>query len=54
MILELSFVLIGGTHIGLEKSWEVVESIMKKYHGAKWEKEIDWENKRGKYVVEIN
>lgn len=54
MILELSFGLIGGAHIGLEKSWKFVEGIMKKYPWAKWEKEIDWENKTGKYVIEID
>lgn len=54
MIIELSFALIGGTHIGLEKSWKVVEMIMKRYPQAIWKKEIDWEHKKGKYVVEID
>jgi hypothetical protein len=53
MILELSFVLIGGANLGLEKSWPVIEKIMKKYPGATWRKIIDWKHNRGKYIVEI-
>jgi hypothetical protein len=54
MILELSFVLVGGAHLGLERSWGVVEKLMKKYPGAKWSKVVDWRKKRGKYIVEID
>lgn len=53
MILELSFALVGGVNLGLEKSWNVIDSIMKKYPYASWKKIIDWKHKRGMYVVEI-
>ena len=54
MILELSFVIVGGAHLGLERSWKVVEKIMKKYPDANWKKVVDWSKKRGKYIVEID
>lgn len=53
MIIELSFALVGGAHLGLEKSWKFIESIMKKYPDAKWKKVVDYEHKKGKYIVEI-
>lgn len=53
MILELSFGLAGGINLGLEKSWYIIENIMKKYPYATWRKIINWKKGRGKYIVEI-
>ena len=53
MILELSFGLVGGMNLGLERYWDVVDNIMKKYPHASWKKIIDWKHKRGKYIIEI-
>lgn len=53
MIVELSFVLVGGANLGLERSWKTVEFLMKKYPYANWKKVVDWRNGRGKYIVEI-
>jgi len=54
MIIELSFGLIGGANLGLEKSWRVIENLMKKYPWARWSKEVDLKQKKGKYIVEID
>lgn len=54
MILELSFAIVGGTNLGLEKSWKFVENILREYPYATWKKIVDWKNGRGKYIVEIN
>jgi len=53
MILELSFVLVGGANLGLERSWKTVEFLMKKYPHATWRKVVDFRRGRGKYIVEI-
>jgi hypothetical protein len=53
MILELSFALVGGANLALEKKWGLVEDIMRKYPQATWKKIVDWRKGRGKYIVEI-
>ena len=53
MIIELSFAIVGGANLGLEKSWKVVENIMKEYPGATWKKIVDSQQHKGKYVIEI-
>jgi hypothetical protein len=53
MILELSFVLVGGANLGLEKYWPQIEKLMKKYPGATWKKVVDWKKGKGKYIIEI-
>ncbi len=53
MIIELSFGIVGGVNLGLEKSWKVIEYLMKRYPYAVWKKVIDWRNGKGKYIVEI-
>lgn len=53
MIIELSFGIVGGANLGLEKSWKVIEYLMKKYPYATWRKIVDWRKGRGKYIVEI-
>ena len=53
MIIEVSFGLIGGVNFGLEKSWKIVEDLMKKYPQASWRRLINWKAGKGKYVVEI-
>ena len=54
MIFEISFVMIGGINLGLEKSWAMVDNLLKKYPGAIWKKSIDNKTKKGKYIVEID
>jgi hypothetical protein len=53
MIIEVSFGLIGGVNFGLERSWKVIEGLMKKYPQATWEKIVDWKRGEGRYIVEI-
>ena len=53
MIYELSFVLAGGVNLGLERSWKIIESLMKRYPHATWKKIIDWKKGQGKYIVEV-
>jgi len=53
MILELSFALAGGANLGLERSWNLVENIMKKYPQATWKKIVNWKKGVGKYVIVI-
>jgi len=53
MIIELSFVLVGGANLGLEKHWHTIENIMRKYPKATWRKVINWKNGKGKYVIEV-
>ena len=53
MIIELSFALVGGINLGLERHWNIIEDIRKRYPYATWKKVIDWKNKKGKYIIEI-
>jgi len=53
MIIKLSFGLIGGLNFGLEKSWKMVEGLLKKYPHATWRKAINWKKNKGEYIVEI-
>ena len=53
MIIEVSFGLAGGLNFGLEKSWNMVRDLMKKYPDATWRKIVNWKKGRGKYIVEI-
>ena len=54
MIIELSFAIMGGANLGLEKSWKAVELLMKKYPQATWKKSIDPNAGKGKYIIEID
>jgi hypothetical protein len=54
MIFELSFALVGGINLGLERSWKMVEELLKKYPGAVWKKRIDWKRSEGKYIVKVD
>jgi hypothetical protein len=53
MIIEVSFGLAGGINFALEKSWKVVEGLMKKYPQATWRKVTYRNKKQGKYLVEV-
>jgi len=53
MIIELSFVMVGGVNFGLERKWKMVEDLLKKYPQATWRKIVNWRNGTGKYVVRI-
>ena len=54
MIIEVSFGLVGGVNFGLEKSWNTVENLIRKYPHATWKKIVNWKNGKGKYIVEID
>ncbi len=54
MIIEVSFGLVGGINFALEKSWEMVNDLIKKYPYATWTKIINRKKCQGKYIVEIN
>ena len=53
MIIEVSFGLVGGINFGLEKSWDLVENIIKKYPHASWSKIVNWKKGKGKYIIKI-
>ncbi len=53
MIIELSFAMVGGVNLGLEKKWNLVENLIKKYPKATWRKIIDFKKGVGKYIVKI-
>ena len=53
MIYELSFVLVGGVNLGLEKSWKIVENLIKKYPQATWRKIVNLRKGKVKYIVEV-
>ena len=52
--IEVSFGSAGGLNFGLEKSWEIVDALLKKYPHALWRKRVNKRKGRGKYIVEIN
>ena len=52
VIFEVSFALIGGINFGLEKSWKLVEDLIRKYPGATWKKRINWKKGNGKYIID--
>lgn len=54
MIIKLSFALIGGVNFGLEKSWGLVENLIKKYPQATWRKIINWKKGKGEYIIKID
>ncbi len=54
MIIELSFAMVGGANLGLEKSWGLVQNLMKKYPHATCKRIINWKKGKGKYIVEID
>ena len=41
MIIEVSFGLVGGINFGLERSWNIVENIIKKHPHATWKKIVN-------------
>lgn len=53
MIIELSFALVGGVNFGLERKWNIVQDIMKKYPHATWRKIVNMRKGIGKYVIRI-
>jgi hypothetical protein len=53
MIIEVSLALVGGLNLGLERSWNMVEELIKKYPSATWRKVVDQKKQTCKYLVEI-
>ena len=53
MIIEVTFAIVGGINFGLEKSWQIVEDLLKLYPQASWKKKIDKRKKKGKYIIQI-
>ena len=53
MIIEISFGLAGGVNFALEKSWGVIDTLIKKYPQATWKKIVNRKKGKGKYIVEI-
>lgn len=54
VIIELSFGFVGGANLGLEKSWGLIQNLMKKYPHATWRRIINWKKGKGKYIIEID
>lgn len=52
--IEVSFGLAGGLNFGLEKSWEIVDALLKKYPGAYWRKRVNKRRGKGKYIIEVD
>ena len=53
MIYEISFVMVGGVNVGLERSWSVIDNLLIKYPHATWKKIVNWKKGTGKYVVKV-
>ena len=53
MIFEISFIIVGGVNFGLERSWKIIENLIKKYPYATWKKIVNNRKGEGKYIVEI-
>jgi len=53
MIIEVSFAMVGGFNLGLEKSWNIVKGLMIKYPHATWKRIVNKKKEQGKYLVEI-
>ena len=53
MRIEIWFGIIGGINFGMEKSWALVESLIKKYPSATWRRIINRKKGEGKYIVEV-
>jgi hypothetical protein len=51
MIIEVSCMLVGGLNFGLEKSWDLISDLIKKYPDARWHKSL--EQNPAKYYIEI-
>ena len=54
MIIEVSFALVGGLNLGLERSWDSVKNILQKYPSATWKKVIDNKQQKGKYLIRVD
>jgi len=54
MIIEVSFGLAGGVNFALERYWEIVQDLIKKYPHATWKKIINRKKGEGKYLIKIN
>jgi hypothetical protein len=52
VIFEISFALVGGINFGLEKSWRLVEQIIKKYPEATWKRKVNQKKKKGTYIID--
>lgn len=53
MIIEISFGLVGGVNLGLEKSWGLIRDIMTRYPQATWKKIVNYKKGVGKYLIKI-
>ena len=53
MKIEVSFGLTQGINFGLEKSWQIIDSLIKKYPKAYWRRTVNKRKGRGKYIVEV-
>ncbi|MEM0465130.1 MAG: hypothetical protein QXW97_00310 [Candidatus Pacearchaeota archaeon] len=53
MIIKLSFVLIGGANLALEKKWGIIEHIIKNYPQATWRKIVNWKKGVVKYIIDL-
>ena len=53
MIIEITFATAGGINLGLERSWRLIETLIKKYPHAVWRKVINTKRGIGKYIVKI-
>jgi len=53
MIIKLTYALVGGVNFGLEKSWKMVEGLIKKYPHATWRRMVDMNKGVGAYIVMI-
>lgn len=52
-MIEVTFAIVGGVNLGLERSWQVVEDLIKKYPKATWKRIINRKKQKAKYIIEI-
>jgi hypothetical protein len=54
MIIEMSFALVGGINFGLERKYDIIENLIKRYPHATWKRIINLKKGVGKYIVRID
>jgi len=54
MIIRINFGLAGGLNFALEKSYSIIQEIMKKYPQATWKRTINRRKENGSYIIEID
>lgn len=54
MIIEITFALVGGVNLGLDRSYQLIEDIIKRYPKATWKRLVNRKKMNGKYIITID